>query len=262
MGPSLVAPDRVCRSRRTFEAQHDWEASLHRLLNEEEPDADEFWRKVKTNLRASNVRLMVATDEIPDSLARVVEFLNEQMREVDVLAVEIKRYIGGGRETFVARVTGRSAKLRSMGSSLTLGDIIDRFPVGAVRSAAQQIVDCARDAGATFEPGPRGFSIRGSCQLWSQPVTVAWLYPSEIAWMRTQHFSFGAAIFSGYDPPAPTALRELLLRYAKQFEHDPYANDASSQGVVAWYIEPEATVQHVDVLVERLERVLAELRGL
>ena len=116
-------------------------------------------------------------DTIPGPLAQVVEFLNEQMRDVDVLAVEIKRYVGGGRETFVPRVIGRSVTPRSAGTGPTLDGIVARFPGGPVRSAAQHLIDRARAAGATFEPGSRGFSIRGTCALWPQPVTVAWVYP-------------------------------------------------------------------------------------
>ena len=249
--------------RSTFEARPDWGEELRALLEDkEEPDADEFWRKVKTNLRASNLRLLFVADEIPDPLVQVVEFLNEQMRDVEVLAIEIKRYLGADGETFVPRVIGRLVKPRSLSSGVTLDDILGRFPAGAVRNAAQRLVECARDANATFEPGSRGFSIRGRCSLWRQPVTVAWLYPSDTGWARTRHFSFGAGIFSGYDPPAPPVLRDALLGYAGQFEDDAFSHNASSQGVVAWYVEPPDAAEHIDVLVERLERVLADLKAL
>ena len=79
--------------------------------------------------------------------------------------------------------------------------------------------------------------------------------------MKTKHFSFGAAIFD-YDPPPPAGLRDLLSQYARQFEDDPYTHDASSKGVVASYAEPDDAVKHIDVLVERLERVLAKLGAL
>ena len=152
--------------RRTFEAQPDWEDTLRALLEGgDEPDPDEFWRSVKTNLRASSLRLLFVADTIPGPLAQVVAFLNEQMRDVDALAVEIKRYVGGGRETFVPRVIGRSVTPRSAGTGPTLDGIVARFPGGPVRSAAQRLIDRARAAGATFEPGSHGFSIRGTCAL-------------------------------------------------------------------------------------------------
>ena len=53
---------------------------LATLLNSHgEPDVDEFWQDVETNLRAARLRLLFVADGIPAELARVVEFLNEQM---------------------------------------------------------------------------------------------------------------------------------------------------------------------------------------
>lgn len=81
--------------RRAFEERSaDPDAELAALLDEDEPDPDGFWRRVETNLRASNLRLLFVADRIPGELARVVEFLNEQMHDVEVLAVEVKRYAG------------------------------------------------------------------------------------------------------------------------------------------------------------------------
>lgn len=258
--------------RRTFEARDDWESDFRGLLDDNDADdlrprADEFWEEVGTNLRASNLRLLIVADEVPDPLARVVEFLNEQMRDVDVLAVEVKRYVGGRRETFVPRVIGRSAKPGSKpggGSGiLTMDEIVDQYPDGPVRDAVQQLIKHARDAGATFEPGSRGFSIRMKCSLWPQPVTVAWMYPPSVTsgWMKTKHFSFGAAIFD-YDPPPPAGLRDLLSQYAREFEADSYTHDASSKGVVASYAEPDDAAKHIDTLVARLKGVLADLKAL
>ncbi len=76
------------------------------------PDADpeEFWGKVKTNLQAGKVRLIFVADEIPEELRRVVEFLNGQMDPAEVLAVEIKQYVGGDLKTLVPRVVGQTVK--------------------------------------------------------------------------------------------------------------------------------------------------------
>jgi hypothetical protein len=67
-------------------------------------DVEHFWTTVKTNLRAGKVRLIFAADEIPAELRRVVEFLNEQMNPAEVLAIEIRQYIGKGVRTLVPRV--------------------------------------------------------------------------------------------------------------------------------------------------------------
>ena len=66
--------------------------SCNRIAN---LNVDEFWQRVETNLRAARVRLLFVADDIPDELdAHVVEFLNEQMPGIEVLAVEIKQFLG------------------------------------------------------------------------------------------------------------------------------------------------------------------------
>ena len=76
----------------------------------EEIDQTAFWEKVKTNLTAGKVRLVFVADRIPRELGRVVEFLNEQMDPAEVLAVEIKQYVGQGQKTLVPRVIGITAE--------------------------------------------------------------------------------------------------------------------------------------------------------
>jgi len=76
----------------------------------EEIDQTAFWEKVKTNLTAGKVRLVFVADRIPRELRRVVEFLNEQMDPAEVLAVEIKQYVGQGQKTLVPRVYGMTAE--------------------------------------------------------------------------------------------------------------------------------------------------------
>lgn len=72
-------------------------------------DADELWEHVKTNLLAHKVRMVFVADLIPPELRRIVEFLNEQMSPAEVLAIEIKQYLGQGLRTLVPRVIGQTA---------------------------------------------------------------------------------------------------------------------------------------------------------
>jgi hypothetical protein len=74
------------------------------------PDADpeDFWQRVKTNLQAGKVRLLFVADQIPPELRRVVEFLNAQMDPAEVLAVEIRQYVGEELKTLVPRVIGQT----------------------------------------------------------------------------------------------------------------------------------------------------------
>jgi uncharacterized protein DUF4268 len=65
---------------------------------------------VKTNLQVGKVRLIFLVDRIPAELRRVVEFLNQQIDPVEVLAVEIKQYARQGMKTLVPRVIGQTAE--------------------------------------------------------------------------------------------------------------------------------------------------------
>src|SRR4051812_14176077 len=57
-------------------------------------DEDELWTRVHTNLAARRLRLGFVADTIPTELRRTVEFLNEQMAEAEVLAVEVTSKVG------------------------------------------------------------------------------------------------------------------------------------------------------------------------
>ena len=76
----------------------------------EEADPEDFWQKVKTNLQAGKVRLIFVADEIPSELKRIVEFLNEQMDPAEVIAIEIKQFVGEGFKSMVPRVVGQTAQ--------------------------------------------------------------------------------------------------------------------------------------------------------
>ena len=261
--------------RRSFEesvavqGQDSMEALQRLLQTDAEPDADAFWENVATNLSAKRMRLLFVADEIPDPLERVVEFLNAQMPNVEVLAVEIKQFRGAQTQTLVPRVLGRTAMATQGPSSprraLSRDTFLDQFSNDDARDAASRILDVAQESGAVFEWGLRGgVSIRARCSHWEQPITVAWLYSPSMGsrgWMRTRSFSFGVAILE-YDPGPEGELREALQRWVDRFRGDAFARDASSKGVAAWTIDYDDAVLHIDLLANRLAGVLAELRSL
>lgn len=91
---------------RCEEEGQDQEQLLRELLGDE-ADFEEYWEKVKTNLKAGKVRLVFVADKIPPELQRIVEFLNEQMESAEVFTVEIKQYVGKGLKTMVPKVSGK-----------------------------------------------------------------------------------------------------------------------------------------------------------
>jgi hypothetical protein len=83
------------------------------------PDA--FWHAVKVNLQAGRIRLLFVADQIPPELRRIVEFLNNQMDPAEVLAVEIRQYVGGSFRGLVPRVLGQTEQGNRKKSSAPTG---------------------------------------------------------------------------------------------------------------------------------------------
>src|SRR5918994_4778549 len=78
-------------------------------------DPEEFWEKANRNLQDRKLRLLFIADVIPRELQRIVEFLNEQMDHTEVLAIEIKQFVGQqGLRSLVPRVIGQTAKAQTV----------------------------------------------------------------------------------------------------------------------------------------------------
>jgi hypothetical protein len=86
----------------------DPEAVLREFIGDREPAT--FWDQVDANFKAGRIKLVFVADEIPRELARIVEFLNDQMR-ADVRAVELRWFSGeGGVITLSPRVIGETER--------------------------------------------------------------------------------------------------------------------------------------------------------
>ena len=85
----------------------------------EDHSIDEFWQAVKTNLQAGRIRMIFVADSIPAELRRIVEFLNEQMDPAEVLAIEVKQFVGKDVKTLVPRVLGQTESARQRKASST-----------------------------------------------------------------------------------------------------------------------------------------------
>ena len=245
----------------------DPDEELGRLLQVDgEPDADDFWEKVATNLTATRLRLLFVADEIPDTLERIVMFLNAQMPNIEVLAVEIKQFRGKSTQTLVPRVLGRVSSAptrRSSGSRqyMTRETFLDDFTDEKERHAAQSLLDVAKNSGALFDWKPGSVVVRIRCKLRRQPVSVAWLYPPSTTktWNKTQKFTFGVGIL---DENLAEELRIALKQWANLFKDDNFTTDVSSKGVVAWSVNYHDTARHIDLLSDRLANILTKLESL
>ena len=255
--------------RETFERgavlrRSDPQEALATLLQSgADPDADVFWDNVATNLAANRLRLLIISDRIPDELARVVTFLNKQMADIEVLAVEIKSFKGNANQTLVPRVIGRTtegakAKRGGTGTRVTRESFLEGFADERVRAVAECLLATAQAAGAGISYGRVGISIRVRCEGILQPITVAWVYPNkEARWMQTREFSFGAAL---YDHKLPDEKLSRLNRCLEKLGSAEFTEPASNGGgVQAWAVSHERAVQHQDELTRLLKDTIAAL---
>ncbi len=260
--------------RQTFEESAknhglDPDEEIRRLLQADgERNADVFWDSVATNLAARRLRLLFVADEIPDPLERVVEFLNAQMPNIEVLAVEIKQFRGGSSQTLVPRVLGRIAASSAPGAAaprrrLTLETFLEEFTSEEGRKVVNRLLDVTQEHGGSPEWGSSGVSIRISCKLWPYPVSVAWLFPPGVSgWMGFRNVTFGSAIFTGYDPPPGEKLSDTLVRWIDQFSGDEFAKRLPKDWGNFWEIDYGNAAQHIDLLTDRLAKVLSDLESL
>lgn len=144
------------RFRETCEAAgRDADAHLAAFLDGSSAEA--FWRQVEANLRSGRVRLVFVADKIPKELRRIVEFLNEQMRPAEVLAVEIEQFVSAsGVKTLVPKLVGATERAETAKAVTTkaqplseeewLSDL-EKAKGKSFRNGANQAISWLRSAG-------------------------------------------------------------------------------------------------------------------
>lgn len=134
-------------------------AALEAAFGVTEPDS--YWATVQTNLAADRIRLVLVADEVASEVRSIVEFLNRQMRETEVLAIEVKQYVDadGTHQTIVPRVVGRTEAARAAKSpagrtATTPFDFSTASPAFHDLVAKMDVVAC--ELGLTVKAGRTG----------------------------------------------------------------------------------------------------------
>lgn len=239
--------------------------ALSRLLqSNEEADADEFWERVSTNLAAKHIRLLFVADEIPDTLQRVVGFLNEQMPSIEVLAVEVKRFSGEtSRQMLVPRVIGRvvptSSRSRSGRRRVGREELLDQFSEVKERTAVTRLLDAVAESGGTIRWGRVGISLRGRSSHHNRPIAVAWLFPpGRSGWRGLRDLTLGYETREQHSQE----LKALLDRWCDQFDSDGFSENAGVDWGRAYNVTYSDVTANIDLLCDRLAKVLTDLKAL
>jgi len=123
-------------------------------------DPEQFWEQVDANFAAGRIKMVFVADTIPRELARIVEFLNEQMK-ADVRAVELSWFESdSGVTALTPRVIGETERAQSEKAARSALPPISREmwveerlgPCGTdVVAAADRFIALVDDAGGHAE---------------------------------------------------------------------------------------------------------------
>jgi hypothetical protein len=173
---------------------------------------ESFWNKIMENLDKRRVRLIFVADEISRELKRLVEFMNETMSEVEVLAVGIRHYWREGLKDRVlvpslvgATERANSSKVRSGTppriDKLTFMDSVN----DAARPFYEQLVDEVVKLGGFIYWGEKHFSVRFEKRQSGRAVTLAYGGPPA-------DFQYYLDRKGVADDTAPNALRDQIVK--------------------------------------------------
>ena len=236
------------------------ESEIASMLGESEDEADleGYWQNVEDNLKKRRVRLVFVSDSTPKELRRLVEFLNEEMANVEVLAVEIKQFQREGdrsQKALVPRVVGlteaaRSAKRDSKKPRrpTTREEFMAKCSPETARFFAR-VLDLAEQRGRIIYWGTLGFSTR--------------VYAPRMERVRTFAYGFPPATFQVWlpnewerDEEASEELRRQLLARGVFREKGKYTLEACLD---------EETLQEMndiyDFLLDEVDRHIAAQGG-
>jgi ribosomal protein L7Ae-like RNA K-turn-binding protein len=187
------------------------QAILSLVGTQDEAEIERFWQQVEGNLRSGKVRLIFVADSTSKELRRLVEFLNDKMSDVEVLAVEVKQFLGGdNQKALVSRVVGltEAARMTKAENKTKRQTSRAEFLAKCTPQAAQlfeRIFDLADQRGHKINWGEVGFSVRALVPKNKRLISFAYGFPS-----NEFQFYFEYLPMSKEDKQA---LRALLMQY-------------------------------------------------
>lgn len=242
----------------------DAEEVLTRFVGEDQ-DTDEFWQRVKTNLQAGRIRMVFLADSIPAELRRVVEFLNEQMDPAEVLAIEVKQFVGKGMKTLVPRVLGQTETVRQKKSSTTnqrtkisyaefMEQVIGSRTEAEVKTI-RHLIDWARRLKLEddFRQGSRGSSFIPILSHAGQSY-----YPVSV--QRNGNIVIQMRWIKDHPPFNDAAKRDELLKRIQQLPGLKLTDVGGMEGFPKFPIQSLSDSNHLKAFTDALEWIVSEIR--
>ncbi|KUL47429.1 hypothetical protein ADL22_10215 [Streptomyces sp. NRRL F-4489] len=167
------------------------EEAYGELLGERAPE--EFWALVEERLSAGQMRLVFVADRIPVELRAIVEFLNGQLRQTDVYAVELTQYKGSGDlRVLVPRIHGDVAGAAKAPPRQR----------GPQRKRTRAEIDAALEGRCAPEVRRAARLLLDHAEAHGRLVGGTATYPSMNVYYRTAEGELPVGTLSLYDGPA------------------------------------------------------------
>ncbi len=156
----------------------DSHAELCERLGLSDADLASYWGRVRANLGSKTIRLIFIADKIERELAAIVEFLNEQMRTVTVLALELSLFSNGNERILSPRLIGLTVdSVNQKGASgtpnLSAEDWLALVADQSTIDSSRKFADLMTELGATRR-ATRG-SIAFDFDIGGKPIAPAYL---------------------------------------------------------------------------------------
>lgn len=187
-----------------------------------EEQYNDYWNTVDNNLRLGKIRLIFAADEIPETLERIIEFLNNQMHNTEVLGLEIKQFTSNeGNQLFMPRIIGKTLQAsevkgkkntRKWDKASSLDDI-ERTSGKEIRQLAEKLITDFENANCRVWYGT-GSTHCSFIIIYDEPDGTKHHMFSFYPW--TSGNCFVELYFQYFKPPYDTY--EEKIKIARKFE--------------------------------------------
>ena len=190
--------------------------------------------------------------KFPIPLERVVEFLNAQMPQIEVLAVEIKQLRGESVQAVAPRVSGRTAAGSDGTGSrrrreLTRGELLEELPSEEARMVGGRLLAVADGSGAALAWGSRTVSIGAKCSGPIPLLTVARLsLTSEPGWAGVRDLSVGTAYWG--QRPLDRKFLDCLEALTRKLAGVDFTEDISDEGGRRWTVPYDVAATNIEFL--------------
>ena len=224
------------------------EDQVSKLLGADK-DQDAYWSVVEGNLAGRRIRLIFVTDSTPSELRRLVEFLNEEMENVRVLAIELKQYQsakGDHPPAIAPRVIGltEAARRPQPTRPITQEEFLAKCAPGA-KQFFTHALDQAAAGRCIVYWGRVGLSLRADLPTGVTTFAYCWA-------PRRFEFYFAGSI---REPTFADALRRKILATGLFKEGGNYYLRATVDEA-----NLEAMVNAFELMLNELDKFAAELK--